>query len=159
VHPVGSPLDLLASPGPASRRDAKKSPSHHGLGRLRTGRAGPIGIAGARALDLTGILVTSTVLIVAIIPLVPIVIEERLFCITSAFEKGMAIIDWLFQWVNGLREGPTTNGKWEAKRSKNDDHAHCAVPACLDFRSFPYRRAPQLQPLADGDLMPVVRCL
>jgi hypothetical protein len=110
VHTVGSRWDRLASPGPPSCGDAKKKAPSYGLGRLRTGRAGPIGIAAARALDLTGILVTSTVLIVPIISLVPIVIEETLVCIASTIEKGMAI-DGLFQTIDGRRNGPTTDGK------------------------------------------------
>jgi hypothetical protein len=103
---VGSQLDLLA--GPASCRDLKKkSPSHQGLGRLGTRRAEPIRIAAARELDLAGILVMCTERIVPIIPLMPKIIEERLFCIASTIENGMAV-DCT---VEGRRNGPTTTGK------------------------------------------------
>jgi hypothetical protein len=110
-HPVGSPLDLLASPALVLCRDLKKkSPSHHGLGRLGTGGAEPIRITAALELLLTGVLAMCTVRIVPIISLVLIVIEERLFSIASTIEKRMAI-GCLFQTVNGRRNRPTTNGK------------------------------------------------
>jgi hypothetical protein len=146
-------LDLLAPPAPSSGRDVKKKSSHHWLGRRGRGRAEPLRIAPARERELTGILVMTTAPIVLIKPLVPIIIEERLFRRTSTIENGMA--DQLVHVVGRCRNSTTAYGKCESKGRKSDDRAHRLASGCCDVRSFLIDRH-RMQPLADGDLMPVV---
>jgi hypothetical protein len=113
--------------------------AHHGLGRAGSARTVPLEVAAAREADLAGISATRMVLAVRIISFMSIVIEEWLVCMASALEKGMAI-DWLFRTVDGRRNGPS-KGECDSKGRKSDDHAHCLVSACCEFRSIPYRRA------------------